>query len=118
LPRSELLEGSIDDQRRPLVRIEAPGFPDPLVAFIDTGFNGAVLMDEAQAARLGFRLSRHSIAPAQLASGRMENFMFARGDFTWFGERRPLGMPRSAPGPCRWPRRGATFRLRQVAARR
>jgi predicted aspartyl protease len=90
LPPFERLEGSIDDQKRPLVRIGAPGFSDPLVAFIDTGFNGAILIDEAQAARLGFRVSRDSIAPVQLASGRIENFMFGRGGFAWFGERRTI----------------------------
>jgi hypothetical protein len=37
LPPYERLEGSIDDQKCPLVRIAAPGFSDPLVAFIDTG---------------------------------------------------------------------------------
>jgi hypothetical protein len=37
------LEGSVDDLKRPLVRIETPGFTDPLIAFVDTGFNGALL---------------------------------------------------------------------------
>ena len=35
-------------------------------------------------------MSKNSIAPLQLASGRMENFMFARGDFMWFGESRTI----------------------------
>jgi predicted aspartyl protease len=90
LPPYERLEGSVDDQKRPLVRIEAPGFSDPLVAFIDTGFNGALLIDETQAARLGFHVPRNSIAPVQLASGRRENFLFGRGSFTWLGERRTI----------------------------
>src|ERR1043166_3003512 len=58
LPPHEFLEGSIDDLKRPFVRIEAPGFSDPLVAFIDTGFNGAILIDEQQATTLGFQLFR------------------------------------------------------------
>ena len=58
LPPPRILTGSIDDLNRPLVRIEARGFPDPLVAFIDTGFNGAVIIDEAQAAKWGLTLPR------------------------------------------------------------
>jgi hypothetical protein len=84
------LEGSVDDLKRPLVRIETPGFTDPLIAFVDTGFNGALLIDETQAARLGFSVVRNSIAPVRLASQRHENFLRGRGSFLWFGERRAI----------------------------
>jgi predicted aspartyl protease len=84
------LEGSVDDLKRPLVRIETPGFTDPLVAFVDTGFNGAILIDETQAARLGFSVARDSIRPVQLASQRNENFLFGQGSFIWLGERRTI----------------------------
>jgi predicted aspartyl protease len=84
------LEGSVDDRKRPLVRIETPGFIDPLVAFVDTGFNGALLIDERQAARLGFSVARSSIAPVRLASQRNENFLFGEGSFLWLGERRTI----------------------------
>ena len=84
------LEGSVDDRKRPLVRIETPGFIDPLVALVDTGFNGALLIDEAQAARLGFSVARDSIRPVQLASQRNEDFMVGRGSFLWLGERRTI----------------------------
>ena len=84
------LEGSVDDRKRPLVRIETPGFTDPLLAFVDTGFNGALLIDETQAARLGFSVARDSIRPVQLASQRNEDFMVGRGSFLWFGERRTI----------------------------
>jgi hypothetical protein len=84
------LEGSVDDRKRPLVRIEAPGFTDPLVAFVDTGFNGAILIDETQAARLGFSVAKDSIKPVQLASQRNENFLLGRGSFIWLGERRTI----------------------------
>jgi hypothetical protein len=59
LPQHEILEGSVDDLNRPLVRIEATGFADPLVAFIDTGFNGAILIDETQATMPRRRSSGH-----------------------------------------------------------
>ena len=84
------LEGSVDDLKRPLVRIETPGFTDPLVAFLDTGFNGALLIDERQAARLGFSVERDSITPVQLASQRKEDFLVGRGSFIWLGERRTI----------------------------
>lgn len=84
------LEGSVDDRKRPLVRIEAPGFTDPLVAFVDTGFNGALLIDERQAVRLGFSVPRDSVKPVQLASQRNEDFRLGQGSFIWLGERRTI----------------------------
>jgi predicted aspartyl protease len=84
------LEGSVDDLKRPLVRIETPGFIDPLLAFVDTGFNGALLLDERQAARLGFSVVRNSATPVQLASRRKEDFMVGRGSFLWLGDRRTI----------------------------
>ena len=87
LPLHNFLEGSIDDLMRPLIRIDTPGFSDPLVAFIDTGFNGAILIDEAQAGTLGFQISSDRYKQAMLASQREEDFFIGRGTFLWFGER-------------------------------
>jgi len=84
------LEGSVDDRKRPLVRIETPGFTDPLVAFVDTGFNGALLIDETQAARLGFSVATDSVKPVQLANQRNEDFRLGQGNFIWLGERRTI----------------------------
>jgi predicted aspartyl protease len=84
------LEGSVDDLRRPVVRIQTPGFTDPLLAFVDTGFNGALLLDEAQAVRLGFSVARNSIKPLRLASQQNENFLLGEGNFVWLGERRTI----------------------------
>ena len=84
------LEGSVDDLNRPLVRIEMPGFTDPLVAFVDTGFNGTLLIDETQALRLGFSVTRNSTTPVRLATQRYENFKVGRGSFMWLGERRTI----------------------------
>jgi predicted aspartyl protease len=84
------LEGSVDDRKRPLVRIELPGFIDPLVAFVDTGFNGALLIDQRQAARLGFSVAKDSIEPVRLANQRNEDFRLGQGSFLWLGERRTI----------------------------
>lgn len=89
MPRHDILEGSVDDLNRPLVRIELPGFSDPLVAFVDTGFNGAVLLDEPQAIRFGFRILKHR-AHVRLASQHEEDFLLARGLFLWLGESKPV----------------------------
>jgi predicted aspartyl protease len=85
-----VLTGSIDDLGRPLVRISVPGFPDPLVGFIDTGFNGAIILDEAQATKLGFDVARRWYARVSLASLREERFQLCRGTFPWFDELIPV----------------------------
>lgn len=85
MSQHDILEGSIDDLNRPLVRVELAGFSDPLVAFIDTGFNGAILIDEPQAIKLGFQVFKHQ-AQVRLASQREENFLLGRGKVAWLGE--------------------------------
>jgi predicted aspartyl protease len=90
LPPLDTIEGSIDDLNRPLVRIELPGFSDSLIAFIDTGFNGAVILDEAQATTMGFKVSASWHAGVTLASQREETFLLGRGMFQWFGERKEI----------------------------
>jgi hypothetical protein len=42
LSADETFSGSVDDLRRPFIRIDVAGFDDPVIAFVDTGFNGAV----------------------------------------------------------------------------
>jgi hypothetical protein len=90
LSQPRVLFGSIDDLGRPLVRIDAPGFSDPLVAFIDTGFNGAIIIDEVQAAKLGFDIAKRWYARVSLASLREERFQLCHGTFPWFGEFVPI----------------------------
>jgi predicted aspartyl protease len=71
---------------RPLVRIAVAGYSDPLIAYIDTGFNGAIIVDAIQAERLGFRISENQFAHARLASQRRESFWLAQGRLRWFDE--------------------------------
>lgn len=89
LPRRDLLEGSVDDLGRPLVRIDVPGFSDPLVGYIDTGFNGALIVDETQAKRLGFNIFNQR-TEVRLASQRREEFLLGRGEFPWLGRVRAI----------------------------
>jgi predicted aspartyl protease len=74
---------------RPLVRIDAPGFSGPLVAFVDTGFNAAIIVDLRQAQRLAFRVTKQQ-TDARLASQRDETFLLGRGRFPWFCEQIPI----------------------------
>ena len=85
MPQLEPIEGSVDYLGRPLIRIETPGFPDPLLAFIDTGFNGAIIIDAAQADRLGFKVANIR-APVKLANQHEIEFLLGRGTFPWLGE--------------------------------
>lgn len=89
LQQRNTLEGSVDHLGRPLVRIDAQGFSDPLLGFIDTGFNGAIIVDELQARKLGFKLLNQR-TDVRLASQRRESFSLGRGEFLWFGEARPI----------------------------
>ncbi len=89
LQRFEPIKGSVDDFGRPLIRIEVPGFSDPLLAVIDTGFNGAILIDGLQANKLGFK-EANIRTPVELASQHEVEFLLGRGTFPWFGENKAI----------------------------
>jgi predicted aspartyl protease len=87
----EDLGGSVDDVGQPMVRIKVLNYSDSVIAFIDTGFNGALLIDETQAQRMGLSIAPPRVTEqVRLASQRNERFLVARGDFLWFGERRKV----------------------------
>jgi predicted aspartyl protease len=90
LSAADALSGSIDDLLRPFIRIDVFGFDDPVVAFIDTGFNGAVIVDEQQAERMGFVVLARQYIDVRLASLRKERFQLATGALAWFGEKRNI----------------------------
>src|SRR5262245_20460767 len=68
LSPSDILEGAVDDLNRPYCRIEIPHFSDPLLAFIDTGFNGAIVIDELQAEKLSFHVFKNQTVGVRLAN--------------------------------------------------
>ena len=86
MPQSNVLRGSIDDLNRPYVKLTIAGFAEPLTAFIDTGFNGSLIVDRDQAQRMGFETTSQHYVSAVLASHRPEVFLLSRGRITWFGE--------------------------------
>jgi predicted aspartyl protease len=86
LPQPELIRGGVDDLGRPFLKLDVAGFPEPVTALIDTGFNGAMIVDEYQATQMGLQISRHHRVSALLASQQSETFLLSRGRIGWLGE--------------------------------
>jgi predicted aspartyl protease len=86
LPQPDVIRGGVDHLNRPFIKLNAAGFADPLTAFIDTGFNGSMILDEYQAARMGLEITKQHSISAVLASQRHETFLLCRGRISWFGE--------------------------------
>jgi predicted aspartyl protease len=84
------LEGAIDQLNRPYVRVDVAGFSDSIIAFIDTGFNGALIVDEAQARRMDLGVQRDQRADVRLASQKEESFYLGRGTLAWFDEAKEI----------------------------
>ena len=79
--------GHVDGRRRPLVRVELGGTADDILALMDTGFNGELLLTAEDAVRLGFT-RRDGTSYAQLASGQSVSVQRARGTILWLGRTR------------------------------
>jgi predicted aspartyl protease len=62
------------------------GFSDSVIALIDTGFNGALLIDQSQAQKMGLLVRRNQMAKVRLASEKDETFYITTGAFHWFDE--------------------------------
>ncbi|MGV1013502.1 MAG: hypothetical protein ACOYB4_00875 [Methyloceanibacter sp.] len=86
MPQPEVIRGGIDHLNRPYVKLNATGFTDPLTAFIDTGFNGSLILDEYQAERMGLKITNQDLVSVILASHRPETFLLCRGRIDWLGE--------------------------------
>jgi predicted aspartyl protease len=62
LPQPDVIRGTLDDLNRPFVKLSVSGFPGPLTAFIDTGFNGSLILDQYQAEQVGLQIrSQHIV---------------------------------------------------------
>ena len=86
MPQPDSIRGSLDDLKRPFVKLSVSGFPEPATAFIDTGFNGSLIIDRYQAERMGLQITiQHSVS-AVLASQQPEVFHLSRGRISWLGE--------------------------------
>jgi predicted aspartyl protease len=85
------VRGSVDQRGSPIIRIAVVGFDDEMVAMVDTGFNGELLISENDAAAWG-------IAPVGIAA-RLElgdgSRIFARrgtASIIWMGKRCEIGV--------------------------
>ena len=58
---SELL-GHVDERERPLIRVPIPDRDRSFLALVDTGFNGWLFMEAADAVSLGFVLSELAVS--------------------------------------------------------
>ncbi|CAN0336218.1 unnamed protein product, partial [Phaeothamnion confervicola] len=94
--------GSVDDRRRPLLRIELPGRPDGLLALLDTGFNGEILVAEADIEALGFR-ARAGFSAVELAAGQRIQLQRGQGTIVWLSAARRVEVliTKELPGPRR-----------------
>lgn len=76
--------GSIDQRRRPLVRVSRADGEDAFLALVDTGFNGDLYMAESVARQLGFEL-RAGKTIVELADRRFQLIRHAKGTIRWLG---------------------------------
>ena len=78
----DVIRGTLDDLNRPFVKLRVAGFPEPLTAFIDTGFNGSLILDQIQAEQMGLQIRSQHIVRTVLASERTEHFRLSRDALT------------------------------------
>ncbi len=82
------LSGSIDQLGRPLVRIGLPRGADDLLAMVDTGFNGDLMMSGFIARQLKVTVNDARVH-VELGTGQIEAVRNGTLDITWMGlERR------------------------------
>ncbi|MDP4020916.1 MAG: hypothetical protein Q8P58_02655 [Candidatus Adlerbacteria bacterium] len=85
-----VLYGTVDDRRRPYVRVEAPG--DHSVLFVvDTGFNGTLLVNRHIMYRLGLNnctidTDEKEIRQVELGDYGITQVMPGIVNLIWFGE--------------------------------
>jgi predicted aspartyl protease len=78
-----ILRGSIDQQRRAILRLEQANGDDGFAAQVDTGFNGYLMVHEADLAKLAFKRTNGS-AEVQVARGMGITVFFAEATVIWF----------------------------------
>jgi predicted aspartyl protease len=91
--------GHADLRHRPLINLSIPGREDPVLALIDTGFNGYLLTNHNVAQQLDFRLPGIEIS-VELAGHTVRRFELADGRIDWFGEIRQVPVLVSSDEPA------------------
>jgi predicted aspartyl protease len=77
------LFGSVDDKRRPILRLEQPDGREGFAALIDTGFSGHLMVHEADIGQLGF-VPLTGFSAVQVAGGNTLNVKLAEATLLWF----------------------------------
>lgn len=79
--------GSVDQRRRPIIRLQISGARDDVVALLDTGFNGELLVAQQDVQRLGVNVRPLS---SQAIMGDGSVVEVRRGDCSimWLGSTR------------------------------
>lgn len=83
------LIGNVDLKHRPLVRLELPGDSVGVLALLDTGFNGELIVPRDHVLELGFQ-ARGGVAVVELAGGHRNEFQRGRGTIIWLGQERQV----------------------------
>lgn len=89
------IEGGVDARGRPVVRIAFFGVTDDILALVDTGFNGQLMLSESDASSHGIQ-STGVYSSAELASGEVRQIGEARAVVQWMGEQRRVEVLLSA----------------------
>ena len=88
MPLSKLT-GRTDHLGRPVIRIEAGD--ESILALVDTGFNGELMMSETDARMLGFTILERTIH-VKLAAEQSEEVLQAIGSIDWMGKERRVSV--------------------------
>ena len=75
--------GTVDDLRRPVVRVEVPD-RDGFLAIVDTGFNGALLLMATEALAMGFAIS-DEIETVELGTSARTSVRRGQATILWLG---------------------------------
>ena len=80
--------GIVDDDLRALLEVQVGGLPSgrksPIVVWVDTAFNGGLVLPREEIERLG--LKEYSSTPAILADGQQVELPTFTCYLDWFGE--------------------------------
>lgn len=85
------LLGSVDDRGRPVVRITVVGRDDDVLATIDTGFNGEVMIVEGDVAAVGV-IARREGRRVELGHGESVTVRSGRLRIGWLGHDREVSV--------------------------
>ena len=81
------LNGSVDQLGRPLIRVRPSGAQDDILALVDTGFHGELMMGVSTARELKIELS-DDLHGIELGNGTMAHVLVGVISLSWMGAQR------------------------------